>query len=396
MTPESRELRARIAREIDAGGPIPFARFMERALYEPELGYYTGPREKIGKGGDFYTSLDVHPVFGRLVAAQVVEMSATVPDGSYTVVEMGAGKGLLALDVLREVRDAAPALFARLAYRIVEVSPDMVRRQRALLSEFDDRVTWHRDLDSVPGVRGVFLSNELVDSLPHHQVVGPSASLREVFVTHRGGRLSEVLQDPSTPALAAHLAALGVTLPAGYRTEVNLAAQDWMRAVAARLERGHVLTVDYGYPADVYYAPDRTRGTFLCHHEHKVSEDPYARVGLQDLTAHVEFSSLARTGVAAGLRPVGLTDQCHFLVGLGIAERMERALSRDGGDPERSDEFRTMRRLMDPAGMGRVFKILVQEKGVDSPPLSGLRFAAYSISDLVGVGSGKDAGVRTA
>lgn len=385
------DLKARIAREIDAGGPIPFARFMERALYEPEVGYYTGPRVKIGREGDFYTSLDVHPVFGRLVGVQVAEMAAALPGGTYTVVEMGAGKGLLAYDVLREVRDRFPDLFARLAYRVVEVSPDLVTKQRALLREFADRITWHARLEDVPQVQGTFLSNELVDALPHHQAVMTAGRLKEVFVTHRGGRFSEVLRDPSTPALCAYLEALGVVLPEGYRTEINLAALDWMRAVAARLARGHVVTIDYGYPADVYYRPDRKRGTFLCHHEHKVSTDPYARVGLQDMTAHVDFTSLARAGRDAGLVPLGLTDQGHFLMGLGVAERMEAVLARAGGDPERSDEFCAMRRLMDPLGMGKTFKVLVQEKGVHTPALSGLRFAAFSISDLVGVEGEGDA-----
>jgi len=378
-------LKARIAREIDAGGPIPFSRFMERALYEPGVGYYTGPRVKIGQEGDFYTSLDVHPVFGRLVGVQVAEMAAALPEGPYTVVEMGAGKGLLAYDVLREVRDRFPDLFARLAYRVVEVSPDLIRRQRDLLREFAGRITWHARLEDVPQVEGVFLSNELVDALPHHQVVMTGEGLMEVFVTHARGRFSEVLAAPSTPALAAYLADIGSQLPEGYRTEINLAAPQWMRAVAARLERGHVLTIDYGYPADVYYRADRKTGTFLCHHEHKVSADPYARIGAQDMTAHVDFTGLARAGRDAGLVPLGLTDQSHFLVGLGVAERMEAVLKRDGGDPERSDEFCAMRRLMDPLGMGKTFKVLLQEKGVHTPALSGLRFAAYSVTDLMGV-----------
>jgi SAM-dependent MidA family methyltransferase len=398
---DSDVLRARIAGEIDRDGPIPFARFMARALYEPEIGYYTGPREKIGQTGDFYTSLDVHPVFGRLIGVQVAEMARALPDGPFTVVEMGAGKGLLAYDVLREIRERDPDLFARLAYRVVEVSPDLIRRQRELLREFESRITWHARLeeiepvhpvdpvDPVDPVQGVFVSNELVDALPHHQVVMTGEGLMEVFVTHAKGRLLEVLRPPSTPAIPAYLEALGITLPEGYRTEIPLAALDWMRAVAGRLSRGYVLTVDYGYPADVYYRPDRTTGTFLCHHEHKVSADPYARIGAQDMTAHVDFSSLARTGRDAGLVPLGLTDQGHFLLGLGVAERMAEVLARDGGDPVKSDEFRAMRRLMDPLGMGKTFKVFVQEKGIESPRLSGLRFAAYSISDLVGTSPDK-------
>lgn len=383
MTPESERLTARIAAEIERDGPIPFARFMELALYAPEVGYYTGPRRKIGREGDFYTSLDVHPAFGRLIAAQIIEMAAAVPGPAYTIVEMGAGKGYLAWDVLRTVREAAPELLERLTYRIVDISPDLVRRQRALLAEFQDRLVWHDDLGQVPQVDGVFISNELVDSFPHHQVVAGADGLKEVFVTRSGDRFREVLAAPSNPALGAYFERLGITLPEGYRTEVNLKALEWMRAVGRRLGRGHVLTIDYGYPADVYYRPDRRTGTFLCYHEHKVSEDRYARVGLQDLTAHVDFTSLARAGREAGLEPVGFTDQAHFLTGLGVGRLMERVLERDGGDPERSDEFQALRRLMDPQGMGRAFKVLVQEKGVASPPLSGLQFTSLSVADLV-------------
>lgn len=386
MTDASDTLRAQIADEVErAGGAIPFRRFMELALYAPGVGYYTGPRQKIGKEGDFFTSLDVHPVFGRLLAAQVIEMAQALPEGPFTVVEMGAGKGLLAYDILRTVEVADPALFGRLRYVIVDVSEDLIGRQRQLLSDYASRTEWAPGVEALSGVRGVFLSNELVDSLPHHQVVMTDSGLREVFVGVKDGRLREGWGPPSTPELAAYFDALGITLPPGYRTEVNLAALDWMRAVARALDRGFVITVDYGYPADVYYQSDRRKGTFLCFHEHKVSEDPYVRLGRQDLTAHVDFSSLARTGAAAGLEPVGLTDQAHFLVGLGITRIMEKILARDGGDPAHSDEFCAMRRLMDPHGMGKAFKVLVQRKGVADLPLAGMRMPAFHVTDLVGV-----------
>ncbi|MDH4228658.1 MAG: SAM-dependent methyltransferase [Nitrospirota bacterium] len=380
--PGSDRLRQRIRAEIAAHGPIPFARFMERALYEPGLGYYTGPRTKIGKEGDFYTSLDVHPVFGRLIGAQVVEMSRALPEGPFTVVEMGAGKGLLAFDILRAVRDTAPALFARLRYAIVDISPDLMARQQRLLAEFSGCITWHSGLEELAPVRGVLLSNELVDSLPHHQVVMTAGGLREVFVAVAGERFVERLAPPSSPELAQTFEKRNLTLPEGYRTEINLAARRWMRLAAERLDAGYVLTIDYGYPATTLYRSDRRTGSFLCYHRHMVSEDPYARVGEQDMTAHVDFSALADAGMAAGLTLDGFTDQAHFLVGLGISTWMQQVLDRDGGDPENSDEFRSMRRLMDPLGMGKAFKVLVQRRGVPPQPLSGLQFRAFDVSDL--------------
>ena len=382
MTPESERLRALIGEEIERDGPIPFRRFMEQALYAPKLGYYTGGRTKIGKDGDFFTSLDLHPVFGHLVAAQIIEMSAAIPTGPYTVVEVGAGKGLLALDLLRTIQAAAPDLFARLRYTIIDVSPDLIQRQKKVLERFSDRVSWASDVAEIDGFDGVVVSNELVDSLPHHQVVMTGEGLREVFVRTAEDGFQEVLQAPSSSEIEACLQHLGITLAPGYRTEVNLDALAWMRRVGRALGRGHVLTIDYGYPGDVYYQSDRKKGTFLCYHRHHASEDPYSRVGLQDMTAHVDFSSLARAGREVGLEPVGFTDQCHFLVGLGITRLMETVLKRDGGDPGKSDEFRAMRRLMDPGGMGKAFKIMVQEKDVKSPVLSGLAFPALSVHDL--------------
>jgi SAM-dependent MidA family methyltransferase len=266
---------------------------------------------------------------------------------------------------------------------IVDVSPELIGRQQKLLAEFSGRVRWHDAVAQLDKVSGCFISNELADSLPHHQVVMTANGLREVFVDREGGGFVERLQAPSSPDISAYFERLGITLPEGYRTEVNLRALEWIRQVGAALEKGHVLTVDYGYPADVYYRPDRKTGTFLCYHEHKLSEDPYARLGRQDLTAHVDFTSLARAGRAAGLEVCGFTDQAHFLVGMGITRVMEKVLERDGGDPETSDEFKAMRRLMDPLGMGKVFKVLVQRKGVPDMPLSGFSYRSHSVADLV-------------
>ncbi len=385
MSSASDTLKKIVFDEIEsAGGGIPFSRFMELALYAPEVGYYTGPRVKIGKEGDFFTSLDVHPIFGRLIAAQIIEMSHTLPEGPYTIVEMGAGKGFLAYDILRTIQAAAPDLFARLRYTIVDVSPDLMTRQAKLLADFEACLSWATDLSEINPVHGVFLSNELVDSFPHHQVVMTERGLQEVYVAERNGRFKEMYGPLSNPALAHYFERLGITLPMHYRTEVNLAALDWIKTVSGRLETGHVITIDYGYPADIYYRSDRKTGTFLCFHEHKVSEDPYARLGQQDLTAHVDFSSLARAGVEAGLPPLALTDQSHFLVGLGITKAMEKVLERDGGDPEKSDEFCAMRKLMDPHGMGKAFKVLVQAKGVTQHRLSGIAYSAFALSDLLG------------
>ncbi len=361
------KLVARITREA----PLSFAAFMDAALYDPEFGYYITPGSRIGREGDYYTSLDVHPIFAELIGRQVAQAVEVIGSGDVTIMEMGAGKGLLARHLLDSYRRKNTAFLSRVRYILVERSPAMVAAQQRHLRPLLDegiRISWATDLSAFPpdSVTGILLSNELVDAFPVHRVVMRPLGLREVYVGWEGNRFIELEAPLSTHALQAYFDRIGITLEPGQRAEVNLQALEWMRQVGAILRRGLVLTIDYGHPAADLYAPTRHTGTLLCYHRHTVSESPYVRVGQQDMTAHVDFTSLALAGRDVGLAVTGFTNQLHFLMGLGI----ESAFA--GLDPE-SPDAAAMRHLLTPDGMGATYKVLVQHKGMPAPHLNGLR-----------------------
>jgi len=380
------ELVAAIASEITSSGPIPFVRFMELALYHPQYGYYMRPpesgTERIGWTGDFYTSSDVHPILGEALAKQAAQIDALMGcPGPFTVVEMGPGKGLLARDFLTSIERHNDNLRHRLRYVLIERSPAMRALQEQQLRPWlnqPGQITWLEDVGSLaPGsVTGLLFSNELPDAFPVHriQIVGKEA--REIFVDSQDGRFVECLKPLSRPALQTYLERLGVELPDGYRTEINLQALSWMQQVAESLARGVVITIDYGHAAQDLYGPDRSQGTLLCYYSQMTSEDPYTRVGLQDMTAHVDFTSLSMAGEEAGLSVTGFTNQMSFLMGLGIEEMINRL------EPE-SPQFRAAIHLLKPEGMGRTFKILMQHKGIERPELDGLAFKPFFGSALI-------------
>jgi SAM-dependent MidA family methyltransferase len=266
------------------------------------------------------------------------------------------------------------------SYVIVERSPAMIAQQRRLLEPFvaEGRVTWTDALPSEP-ITGCVLSNELVDALPVHRVVRRDGALKELYVDAVGAAFVERLAEPSTPELAAYFERLGISLAEGQQAEINLAAIAWMREVGRALRRGYVLTIDYGYPADELYGPHRPRGTLLAYHRHRTNEAFFERVGRQDLTAHVDFTTLARAGRSAGLEVEGLTDQTSFLLGLGAHETAERLLESAADETEREGVLSGIRALLDPQGMGRIFKVLIQRKGVPGRSLRGLSLGSRGV-----------------
>ena len=368
---------------ITQDGPLSFADFMDAALYDPAFGYYMTPGPRIGRDGDYYTSLDVHPVFAELIGRQIAQAAEAMSlQGDFTIVEMGAGKGLLARHLLDSYRRENPAFLSRVRYILVERSPAMVAAQQDRLRPLLDAgvsITWIPDLRAFPAesVTGLILSNELVDAFPVHRVVMRPLGLREIYVGWDGSRFIEIEAPPVSSALATYFERIGVALEVGQRAEVNLPALDWMRQAGTVLRQGLVLTIDYGHTAADLYAASRKAGTLLCYHQHHVSESPYVRVGRQDMTAHVDFTSLALAGREAGLEVTGFTNQVHFLMGLGI----ESAFA--GLDPE-SPEAAAMRTLLKPDGMGTTYKILVQHKGMPAPPLDGLRSRPFFLDALAG------------
>jgi SAM-dependent MidA family methyltransferase len=379
------QLVAAIASEIGRRGPISFARFMELALYHPQFGYYMRPpdpgTERIGWSGDFYTSSDVHPILGQAMARQAAQVDALLgyPE-PFMIVEMGPGKGLLAQHVLSHCQLMSESLAERLRYVLIECSPAMRALQQEQLKPWlrhSGPVSWLEDLSSLaPGsMTGLMFSNELPDAFPVHRVEKVAHGLKEIFVELRDGRFAQCLRDPSTPEIEDYFRSLHIELAEGYRTEINLRAPVWMRQVAASMNRGVVITIDYGHSAEDLYGPQRSKGTLLCYCSQMASEDPFVRVGIQDMTAHVDFTMLATVGEEAGLSITGFTNQMSFLMGLGVEEMIAQLA------PE-TPEFRAALHLLKPEGMGRTFKILVQHKGLEAPALDGLIFKPFFGSAL--------------
>jgi SAM-dependent MidA family methyltransferase len=399
------ELVADIIREIKFSGPIPFARFMELALYHSTFGYYMRfldktdaeqslsglGEDRIGWSGDYYTSCDVSPVLADSLAKQIAQMDELLgrPE-PFTILEMGAGKGVLARDVLTACRTVSGSLVHRLRYVIIERSPMMQASQQRLLAPWigePGSVTWMRSLAELPTehIEGVLLSNELVDAFPVHRIRIVDGEPREVWVDYVDGGFRERLQSCSTPELQGYLQRLAdydVVLAEGACADINVEAIPWMKEVARVVRRGFVVTIDYGHLAHDLYGPERTKGTLLCYYHQMASEDPYQRVGLQDMTAHVDFSTLVAVGTTEGLHVTGFTNQMSFLTSLGV-ERMLESL-----EPG-SAEFQSVLQLLRPNGMGSTFKILIQHKGMEKPELNGLRFKPFfqtAIGPLSGSG----------
>ena len=357
------KIRARIAR----AGKIPFAEFMELALYNPGTGYYSR-RAQPGVGKDYYTSPEAHPAFGALISILLSRMWEVLnhPTRFYAI-EMGAGGGSLARDVVRYAPNIPGHFSAALRYVALDRFP--------LKSLPDDPSAAYQSLAAsgtpLKRVVGCFLSNELIDSVPVHRFQIDQGSIKEVYVSVQNERFVEVLDSPSTPELARRLGGLGSRLPEGYQGEMNLRVGSWMADVATSVHRGFVLTVDYGYEARDLYSSERSDGTVQTYYQHTSGSSPYERVGLQDITAHVDFSFLASEGEAAGLRTVGLCTQAEILSGLGIQQWLDMLKTDPLTQRERDANAMAMRELIRPDGLGG-FNVLAQEKGTGITDLGQL------------------------
>ena len=363
------DLRKEIVSLINEKGKITFADFMDLALYHPEYGYYTSGKEKIGKRGDYYTSSDVHSVFGELIARQLEQMWRLLGSNRFTVVEIGAGKGWLCYDILNYVRNEYPEFFEKIDYKIVEISRNLIERQSNTLKGLEEKVSWEsfsEDGFSFNPIEGCFLSNEFVDSLPVHQVVVENDCLKEIYVTIQDDEYCEKIDELSSPELGDYFKNSKTDLKEGQRAEVNLKALDWVKNISRFLNRGFVITIDYGHLAEELYSEERHRGTLMCYYEHTTSENPYERVGNQDITSHVNFTSIMKDGARFGLSTTGFVRQSNFLIALGILNKMNDVQ----GD---ISKLLTMKNLFLPGGMGDIFKVLIQHKGIDIPELIGLR-----------------------
>ncbi|HEV2495441.1 MAG TPA: SAM-dependent methyltransferase [Terriglobia bacterium] len=365
-------------------GPITFAHYMALCLYHPECGYYMQGRERTGLRGDYFTSSDLHPIFARLIARQAAEMWEILDRPTcFTWVEMGAGRGLFAQDFLDRVRRARPEFGRALEYIAVEPGP----QQRARLAErlnretpagrptSPPRVRIVADLEEFEPVTGCFFSNELADAFPVSVVTRSGGRLKEVYVEAEGEDLREKFGPISDSRVAAAVARYAHELEEGQRVEVSLQAVDWLRGVVKKLARGFVVAIDYGDLADRLYTVDRPRGTLLAYQGHMSSENFFAGPGEQDLTAHVNFSALIDEGNKVGLKLTGFTTQERFLMALGEANEFRDLYDEGQTETEKLRARLKLKRLLDPASMGSIFKVLIQHQGIDRPELTGLKYS---------------------
>ncbi len=362
----SRRLGELIRDEIEAGGgQISFVRYMELALYAPGLGYYSAGARKFGAEGDFVTAPEISPLFARCVACQCAQVLQALGGGD--MLEAGAGSGVLACDVLQELErlDCLPR-----HYLILELSAELRARQQALIQQriphLSRRVVW---LDAFPptGFRGVMFANELLDAMPVHRFRLEDDGASELHVTWRNpgftwrtGALSSAELNERVGALRA-----ACDLAPGFVGEASLNARAWVHSAAALLEAGLILLIDYGFPRRELYHPQRSSGTLLCHYRHRAHADPFLYPGLQDITTHVDFTSVAEAAHEAGLCVAGYTTQAHFLLSCGLAE-MAAELDAMGTQAQ-VQLAQQIKRLTLPDEMGEVFKVIALTRGMNAP-----------------------------
>ncbi|MEI8010458.1 MAG: SAM-dependent methyltransferase [Candidatus Nitrotoga sp.] len=362
-SPEARthsdQLCSLIHLEIERhGGWIPFSRFMEMALYSPGMGYYSASTRKFGAAGDFVTAPEISSLFGRALARQLIQIMA---HSTPHIIELGAGSGKLAVDILRELerQDNLPE-----RYDILEVSADLRDRQRLLLQKhlphLLDRVHW---LDAMPdSISGVLIANEVLDALPVDLVLWTDAQPLErgVASAEKGFAWQERLPESSTLSEITRK----INMPEGALSEVSLAVRGLISSLSERLHQGVLLFIDYGFGASEYYHPQRIQGTLMCHYRHHAHGDPFFLPGLQDITSHVDFTAVAETAIDSGLSLYGYTTQAHFLINVGIADLLAEV------DPKNSCDYlplsAQLQTLTSPAEMGELFKFIAVGRCVDA------------------------------
>lgn len=380
---EDETLVAAIGAEIRATGPISFARFMDRALYEPDHGYYRRPDAAPGRGGDFLTAPETHPIFGAVIGRLLEQAwEAMGRPAPFTVSEPGAGTGALAAGLLGGLRDLGSPMLAALRYRPIEVEPARVvtLRNRLAVAGLDGHLT-AAPAPSTATETGAVVANEVIDALPIHRVVGrpdhPGGIAELLVGLDATGAFVAVEGDPTTPDLGRRLHDEGIALADGQVTEICLAIDDWMASATRHLERGIVVLIDYAAePAALHDARTRPTGTLRAFARHAVGGDPFRHVGRQDLTATVDLAAVRAAAANAGLEPVGETTQAELIAALGAGDLTQAYLRHPGADLQHALDLRSaLARLLDPRGMGG-FRVLVFGRGLpagtDLPGLHGL------------------------
>jgi SAM-dependent MidA family methyltransferase len=380
MAEEKSELHELIRGEIAAaGGMIPFRRFMELALYHPEHGYYASGRARVGKSGDFFTSVSVGSIYGRLLASVCREVWKHLGSPEeFTIVEQGANDGTMASDLLGMIAGEGGAFADAMRYLIVEPFPVNRERQQESLSRFGN-VFWREAIEDLPSFTGVHLSNELLDAFPVDSLRWDGSSWEEECVSRDGDSLVWKTRPITEPDLTEAVIRLPVPIREGWRFEINRGISPWLSGIASRMKQGLILTVDYGQVGNDRFAPHRADGTLLAYRNHERFDDPLAGLGLRDITAQVDFTDLAEKAVALGLTPLAYSDQQHFL--MGTAEPWMRSL-RDH-DPEHQKDLLALKTLLTPSLMGSQFKVIALGKDFPTqPPLACFKYQRPGVGVL--------------
>ncbi|MCX8031561.1 MAG: SAM-dependent methyltransferase [Thermodesulfovibrionales bacterium] len=357
-------LKDKVLHKIKKEGSINFELFMEMALYDHEYGYYMREDIVIGKYGDFYTSPHLHPIFGAMIGKQIEEFMVWVKKNPFTIVEIGAGMGYLTKDLLDYLHKKDK--LNKIRYYLVEINPHLRKQQTQLLKNYDF-IEWVSSLDELTPFIGCVISNELLDSFPV-RVIEVEDKVYEIFISLKDKKFTE-LKVPASQEVLDYLDEFNINLLPfqPYRTEVNLKIKEWLKKVSKKLQEGFILTIDYGYCTDEYYCEERNKGTLLSYFKHQVSEDIYSNIGQQDITAHVNFSSLHKWGKESKLKTLGFTSQGAYLISLGIDEMIEEIY---GNSPD-VFELAKIKGLILPQGMGESHKVIIQYKGELNPDLKG-------------------------
>ena len=353
-------------------GKVTFAEFMDWALYHPQHGYYTSGAPRTGRQGDFYTNVHSGSLFARLLVESFLEMWDYLGSGRFTLVELGAGDGVLAERIFRAFEEKGR--HRDLSYFLVERSPWSRELARRRLSRFarvrilDDL----RSLEHTSGVEGCVFSNEFFDALPFHRVLWKDGALRELYVVAEGGRLVERPAEPSTPRLAAYLKEQGVSLAEGQRTEICLLLEDLLAELERSLARGFVFSIDYGEPSLDLQREDRVNGTRQVYRKHRLLDDPFEEAGERDITAFVDFGRLAALGLRGDFRPLVFASQGAYFLN-SAEDFLRRAVEGDGGRGGDVSLKAAVQQLLHPRSLGGAFQILIQGKNVGDPVLRGGR-----------------------
>ena len=370
----------------DSGGRISFSEYMSLVLYAPGLGYYSAANQKFGKGGDFITAPEISPFFSRCLAHQCQQVLMELKlrgEQTCVVFEVGAGSGVMAADILAELErlDCLPA-----KYWILELSAELQQRQAqtiaAQVPHLLERVQWLNTLPS-KAFTGILLANELLDAMPVHRFYLPSnpdAQAGECYVTWQQERFAWQTAPPADSHLRTRLASIAQFLaqqgnqPSAYESEINLAAEAWVKTQAKLLQAGMLLIIDYGFPRHEYYHPQRSKGTLMCHYRHRSHDDPFVYPGLQDITSHVDFTAIAEAALDSGLHVAGYNTQGFFLLASGLSEMLGTV------DPGNSSEYlrlsQQVKTLTLPSEMGELFKVMALTKNMETPLLG------FALQDL--------------